>query len=185
MKLNQKLDYFPLTDKMKEYTFATAHISNPIQFSLQNRPTCLKLLHKQKMSNYVHNFLIQNIKECRAVRSIQGPKCTPTIRLYRQWKHGDSTVHQSSLMRAFKVDSFWYIVPPQLTAGIEFLRDETGGKKGQSETIKAYNCPSKTKNARAIAQALEIHVLKLIEWPSLHKFLRTVWVLAQSRDQSQ
>lgn len=77
MKLNQKLDHFPLTDKMKEYIFATAHFSNPIQFSSQNRPTCLKLLHKQKMSNYVHNFLIQNIKECRAVCSIQGPNVLP------------------------------------------------------------------------------------------------------------
>lgn len=48
-KLKQKLNPFPLTVKMKEYTFVTAHASKPIQFCLKNRPTCLKLLYKQEM----------------------------------------------------------------------------------------------------------------------------------------
>lgn len=45
----------------------------------------------------------------------------------------------------------------ELTAGIEFLKDEAGGKN-QSGTLKAYNCASKTKSARAIAQLLEIDI---------------------------
>jgi len=36
-------------------------------------------------------------------------------------------------------------------------------QKSQSGTLKAYDCDSKTKSARAIAQALEIYVLKLLE----------------------
>lgn len=75
-KLNQKLNPFLLTVKMKEYIFATAHASNPIKFSMKNRPTCLKLLHKQGSYKYLHNFLVQNIIECRDVHCIQGPKCT-------------------------------------------------------------------------------------------------------------
>lgn len=43
--------------------------------------------------------------------------------------------------------------------------------KSQSGTLKVYDCASKTKSARAIAQTLEIYILKLLEWPALPNFL--------------
>lgn len=75
-KLKQKLNPFPLTVKTKEYAFATAHTSNPFLFALKNKPTCLKLDHKHEMYNYLHDFLVQNIRECRPVHCIQGSKYT-------------------------------------------------------------------------------------------------------------
>lgn len=44
-------------------------------------------------------------------------------------------------------------------------------QKSQSGTLKAYDCASKTKSARAIAHALEIYILNLLEWPTLPKIL--------------
>lgn len=87
-KLKRTLNPFPLTVKMKEYTFATAHTSNPFLFSLKNKPTCLKLVYQQEVYNYLHDFLVQSIRECGPVHCIQGPKHTlyyKTLQTVKPW----------------------------------------------------------------------------------------------------
>ena len=79
-KLKQKINPFPLTVRMKEYAFVTAHTS------LETKPTCLKLIHKQEMYNHLHDFLVHNITEYRPVHHIQGSKCTLYYKVLKTMK---------------------------------------------------------------------------------------------------